>query len=61
VHRVVLHPVEGVGRELQHERDTLRRVERPELAQGAGEAFVRLVVPAEQALEPCAGRDQPHP
>ena len=59
VHRLVPHPVEGVCRELQHERDPLRRVV-PELAQGAGEALVRLVVPAEQTLDPRAGDDQLH-
>ena len=58
-YRAVVHPQEAVGRELQHERDGLRRVALLQLAERGFEARAGLRVAPEQPLDTCAGDGHP--
>ena len=58
-HRVELRPEEAVDRELDHERDGLRRAPVVELGESGLEPRARLRVPAEKVLDARAGGDEP--
>ena len=57
--RLVVDAVEGVDDELDHEGDGLRRAPVPKAVEGTGEAVMRGVVLAEQALDPGAACGEP--
>ncbi len=58
-HRVVLAPVEGVDRELDHERDGLGRAGIAELGKGALQMGPGLLMAPEQVFDGGARRDEP--
>ena len=58
-HRVELRPVHAADRELDHQRDSLRRAGIVELGKRALEPGNRLLLPAEEVLDAGARDDEP--
>ena len=60
-HRLELHPVEAIDRELDHERDGVPRDTVGQVPQSGRQTHVRLVVTTHEMLDPGARRREPDP